>query len=114
MRQEFEAWVNSPDELETQLDGSYVSYLIDVEWQAWQAATERSQARIAELEANLRVEESYSHDRDEIATQNAMLREALESAIKVHGYTSGVLVDALTASSSDWLGLSGLRRKETV
>ena len=35
---------------------------------------------------------------EELQQDNAKLREALQAAIKVHGYTSGVLVDALNAT----------------
>ena len=67
-------------------------------------------SRIAELEAELEFDQRNAAmsqaesaklltERDELEAQVAMLREALQAAVKVHGYTSGVLVDALNATS---------------
>ena len=90
-------------------------------WKAWQAAAnaEREAApwvneRIAQLEAERAYDQrnaamsqaesvSLLIERDELEVQVAILREVLQSAIKAHGYTSGMLVDALNATSSDWL-----------
>ena len=67
-------------------------------------------SRIVELEAELEFDQrnaamsqaeslSLLKERDELKARSVILREALQAAVKVHGYTSGVLVDALNATS---------------
>ena len=69
-REDFEAWAQrSPVNLTKQHDGMYESSVAAFAWRAWQAATQNSAARIAELEAEVQAlrEANNTFARDFIA-----------------------------------------------
>lgn len=81
-RAEFEAWAKSkgaPKDgwwIRQIDDGGYSCHAVDMAWDAWQAATQRQQERIAELEAQVQA----------LTTRLAAAKETAMTACYVVGY----------------------------
>lgn len=103
-RAEFEAWAKSkgaPKDgwwIRQIDDGGYSCHAVDMAWDAWQAATQRQQERIAELERDLKFVERWANH------HGAKPHTTAESALSViqhyppitaitRGYADGVVPD---------------------
>ncbi len=103
-RAEFEAWAKSkgaPKDgwwIRQIDDGGYSCHAVDMAWDAWQAATQRQQERIAELERDLKFVERWANHHG--AKPHTTAEEAL-SVIQhyppitriTRGYADGVVPD---------------------
>jgi len=79
-RAEFEAWAKSkgaPKDgwwIRQIDDGGYSCHAVDMAWDAWQAATQRQQERITELEAQVQALSLDAGRLDWLATQEGAYR----------------------------------------